>query len=266
MKSITITALLTSCILGTTMFMTGCQSTVAAKTSSQSLQSTPIIQSVSLDLKAGQVLQMAMPKPRSGDAAKAARQTYYTTALPLAAQFGDERLGMLRVTESVVGTPKPAAVIFYAFPDEASRDGFESHPDWAAYKAQRPVGWEELRVFSTTMIEDTALTFNPDKHYTLAIAWTNPEYPGDYARYLEGVETDFARVGARFMHEFKGLSLETNADAPANAPDQMTIVEWDTKDGLMSLLGGEAYKANASHFRRGVADIQLYRLAVPKSS
>lgn len=266
MKSITITALLTSCIMGTAMFMTGCQSTVAAKTSAQSLPSTPIVQSVTLDLKTGQVLQMAMPKPRSGDAAKAARLTYYDTALPLAEQFGDERLGMLRVTESIVGTPKPAAVIFYAFPDEASRNGFESHPDWAGYKAQRPVGWEELRVFSTTMTEDTALTFDPDKHYTLAIAWTNPEYPDDYARYLAGVETDFARVGARFMHEFKAISLETNADAPAQAPNQMTLVEWDTRDGLMSLLGGEVYKANASPFQRGVADIELYRLEVPKSS
>lgn len=270
MKSITFTALITSCVIGTAALATGCQShadpvTASSATGATATAMTPATaQAVTLDLTAGQVLQMAMPKPKSGDAAKAARQAYYQTALPLAEDFGDERLGMLQVTDTVVGTPKPSGLIFYAFPDEASRDGFEAHPDWPQYKAQRPQGWDELMVYSTTMREDLTLKFDPNKHYTLAIAWTNPESPDDYARYLEGVETDFDRVGARFMYEFKDIGLETHQDATATGPTQMTLVEWDTHDGLMSLLRGDAYKANAENFSRGVTDIQLYRLGVPK--
>jgi len=266
MKSITITTLLTSGLLAAGLVLTGCQSSAAEMTPA----SAPVVQAaaqpVTLDLKAGQVLQMAMPKARAGDAAKAARQAYYTTALPLAEEFGDERIGVLAVNETVVGTPKPSALIFYAFPDEASRDGFESHPDWPTYKAQRPDGWDELMIFSTTMTDDTVLQFNPDKHYTLAIAWTNPENPNDYARYLDGVETDFDRVGARFMHEFKDIVFETHQNPNAKAPTQLTLVEWDTREGLMALLGGDVYKANSGYFSRGVADIQLYRLNVPKPS
>lgn len=270
MKSITITALLTSSMMGAALFIGGCQSSAAGNMAA-SAPSTPVAaqmtaQAVTLDLKAGQVLQMALPKARSGEAAKAARQDYYANALTLAEQFGDERMGTLAVTETVVGSPKPAALIFYAFPDEAARDGFENHPDWAGYKAQRPDGWEELMIFSTTIDADMRLSFDPAKHYTIAIAWTNPDNPDDYARYLKGVEADFDRVGARFMHEFKDIGFETHQDVNAVAPTQMTLVEWDTREGLMGLLRGEVYKANADSFARGVKDIQLYRLAVPKSS
>ncbi|MGJ8559022.1 MAG: hypothetical protein ACSHX3_02175 [Litorimonas sp.] len=270
MKSITITALLTSSLLGSAVMMTACQSSATASAPSQSAKMTPVAkttaQPVTLDLKAGQVLQLAMPKARAGNAAKAARQAYYADAITLAEQFGDERLGGLSVTETVVGKAKPSALVFYAFPDEASRDRFEAHPDWPGYKAQRPDGWDALMIYSTTITEDLTLQFNPDKHYTLAVAWTNPENPDDYATYLDGVETDFDRVGARFMHEFKDIGYETNNDPNVTAPTQLTLVEWDTREGLMSLLGGEAYKANADYFQRGVAEFQFYRLEVPKSS
>jgi uncharacterized protein (DUF1330 family) len=266
MKSITITALLTSALLGSGFILTGCQSSAVEMTPASVTSTQAASQAVTLDLKTGQVLQMAMPKPRSGDAAQAARRAYYATALPLAEEYGDERIGMLSVTDTVVGKSKPSALVFYAFPDEASRDGFEADPEWSTYKAQRPDGWDELMIFSTTMGEDTTLTFNPDKHYTLAIAWTNPENPSDYARYLEGLEADFDRVGARFMHEFRNIGFETHQDLEAKAPTQLTLVEWDTREGLMALLGGDVYKANSEYFSRGVADIQLYRLEVPKPS
>jgi uncharacterized protein (DUF1330 family) len=270
MKSITITTLLTSSLIGAALVLAGCESAATGSAQSQSAQAVPtvktIAQPVTLDLKAGQVLQMALPKPRSGEAAKAARQAYYADAITLAEQFGDERLGTLSVTETVVGKTKPSALVFYAFPDEASRNSFEAHPDWPGYKAQRPDGWDELMIYSTTIGENLALQFNPDKHYTLAVAWTNPKHADDYGRYLKGVEADFDRVGARFMHEFKDIGYETHQDPNAEAPAQLTLVEWNTREGLMSLLGGDAYKANAEYFQRSVADFQFYRLEVPKPS
>lgn len=263
MKSMTISTWLTSSIMGATLLITGCQSMAAGKISSDVAQSTPMTQSVTLDLKAGQVLQFAMPQPRSGDAAAIARQAYFRDAISLAASFGDEQLGMLQVTDTIYGEEKPTALIFYAFPDWASRREFEAHPDWPGYKAQRPDGWDALMIYSYTVSEDLKLEFNPEKHYTMLIAWTNPDGANDYAAYLEGIETDFERVGARFMHQFKGLGYETNNDPNANAPNQLTLVEWDTYEGLQNMVGGDVYKANAGNFQRGVAEIKLYRLAVP---
>lgn len=266
MKSITITALLTSSLLGSAVMMTGCQSTATASAPSQDAEMMSVAktaaQPVTLDLKAGQVIQMATPKAKSGSAAAAARRTYGSKVLPFAQQFGNARLGQLKITETVVGKEKLDALAFYSFPDEASRAEFDAHPDWPEYKALRPEAWDDLMIYSSTMTEDLVLNFDPNKFYTLAVAWTNPENPDDYATYLDGVETDFERVGARFMYEFKNIDFQTNNDPNAKAPTQLTFVEWETEEGLMALLSGDAYKANSGYFQRGVADIKLYRLAV----
>lgn len=263
MKSVTLSALLTSCLLGIPMMVTACQSASPATSPATGVEAKA--SALDLNLRAGQVLQLALVEPKAGDAAQAARQTYYRTALPLAEEFGDERLGQLGIAQTLVGEAKPASLIFYAFPDEASRDGFEAHPNWAEYKATRPEGWSNLMVYSTTIPQDMSLQFDPHKHYTLAVAWTTDDNPQDYDRYLEGVEAEFDTIGARFMHKFRNISYEDHNAPGATAPAQMTFVEWDSADGVQKLFQTDGYKNNQAFFQSGVKDIHFYRLSSPAS-
>lgn len=270
MKPITITALLTSSLLGSAMMMTACQSSAAVSAPLQSADMTPVMntdtQPVTFDLKSGQVLQFVLSEVKSGDVAKASRRTYYQTALPLAQQFGLERLGQLQITETVVGTVNPTGLAFFRFPDENSLSSLRADADWPDYKAQRAVGWDELMIFSTTLDADLSIRFDPTKHYTLAIAWENPDNPDDYAQYLDRVEQDFDVVGARFIKKFRNIGYEDHNKPEGAAPDQLILVEWETKSGLDELLGSDSYEENSIYFQRGIEGFQFYRLEVPTPS
>ncbi|MEO0501666.1 MAG: hypothetical protein AAF205_14165, partial [Pseudomonadota bacterium] len=144
-----------------------------------------------IDLKRGEVLQLIAPETRAdGDAA---RQTYYRSAFPIAEKLGYERLGQLNVAEKVVSDYDPGAFVFFSWPDAAAITRFEDHPDWPAIKATRPDAWRELKVYTAALEEDLRLSFDPAKHYTVVVAWLDAEYPGDYERYLAGIESAVER-------------------------------------------------------------------------
>lgn len=259
------TSFLTSCLMGATV-LSGCATGTGAMFGASTSQSAQVQPSLKLDLEAGQVLQIILPNARPGRKARDARQVYYDTALALAEEYGDERLGMLDVTDTVVGNANPDGVLFYAFPNEASREGFENHPDMPEIRTMRRSGWSELNVFSTTMAEDVKLSFDPEKNYTLAVAWANPANPTDYDRYLDSVESEFENVGARFVYKFRNIGYESQRGNDKIPPVQLTLVEWDAPNGLQALTGSKAYKDSAAYFQSGVADFQLFKLEVPKSS
>lgn len=259
------TGFLTSCILGASI-LSGCATGTGAIFGSTTAQSTQAQPPLTLDLEAGQVLQIALPNARPGKRARDARKVYYDTAIALAEQYGDERLGMLEVTDTVIGGSNPDGVVFYTFPDEASRNRFEGHPDLPELKSMRRSGWSDLMIFSTTMAEDAKLRFDPQKNYTLAVAWANPANPTDYDRYLDGIEPEFDKVGARFVYKFRDIGYENQVGQDTIPPVQLTLVEWDAPDGLQALTGSQAYKDSVPYFQSGVADFQLFRLEVPKSS
>jgi hypothetical protein len=137
-----------------------------------------------LTVAKGQVFSIVAPDVK--DDGKAAISEYYQQAFPLAESFGLKRHFGLSST-SLVGNYAADGFIFFSWPDEASENKFITHPKWPEIKALRPKGWDELRIYSSTVERDIDITFDSRKFYTLAVAWFNPENPNDYNTYLDAL-------------------------------------------------------------------------------
>lgn len=210
-----------------------------------------------LKLKQGQVLSIILPQAKAD--ASEARQQYYKQAFTLGAKFGLRREAVLAMDEVIISDYEPSGLIFYSYPDAASEKGLSSAPEWPAIKAMRPGIWQELKIYTSELDSDLDLNFDPDKSYTLVVAWLNPENPDDYQRYLKGIEPAVAAAGGRFIYKMYNPQYEANGPTDI-APGQLTFVEWDTLDGFTKVRGSAEYKANSRYFGTGTTKVEFYRM------
>ncbi len=217
----------------------------------------------SVEMQRGEVLQIIASQARKGG--EAAARSYGQTAFPIASSFGFQRLGQLNVSRNVFSDFEPEVFSFFSWPDQASADAFAAHPDWPAIKATRPDAWSELKVYSVELQEDLSLNFDPAKHYTVVVAWTDGANAGDYARYLSGIEPAITRAGGRFIYKMKQPSLEAHA-SPPEAPAQLTFVEWESTDGFDQVQQSPEYQAHSQYFTSGVSRVEFYWLQAPQGT
>lgn len=212
---------------------------------------------LTIEVKKGEVLQLIAPQARPDG--NAARQAYYENVFPIAESLGYKRLGQLNVKQKVISDYDPGAFIFYSWPDEEAEESLYSHPDWPALKASRPDAWTELKIYSDTLDEDLTLSFDPAKHYTVVVAWFDPAHPGDYERYLSGIESAVTREGGRFIYKMRRPAFEAHASSLV-APGQITFVEWETSGGFARVQKSKEYKESAEFFNSGLERFEFYWL------
>jgi len=195
------------------------------------------------------------------------RNQYYQTAIPLAQQYGFKNLGQLIVTETIVGDFRPGAYVIGSWPSLKTFDEFANLPEWATLKALRVEAWDELKLFNAEIKAPLSLSFREDKFYTVVFAWNNPQHPNNYSAYLEGIEPALNRVGGRFMLKIKQPTMESH-DSNAVPPNQITFVEWNTKNGFATLQQQEGYKRFIALRDSGLQKIEFHRLAprIPERS
>lgn len=238
--------------------ISGCTTIADAPEAIRAVQSAPL----KIDLKAGQVLQVAMLSERKGEAAKAVRARYFKTAIPHAASLGDKYLGNMRVKSTLLGQQNPRAIALWLFPDKAAQDTFRSSPKWPDYVQMRRDGWEELHVYSATVSNDMTLNFDPEKDYTFAAAWTRPNTAPDYQSYLDGIEANFDDIGARYVARFEEVDLQSTVE-DVESPSHLTLVEWRDGPDLKGLQNTAAYKANAPSFQKAITRFDFYWVHFP---
>lgn len=222
----------------------------------QSAQPTPA-RGFKVELAKGQLLQVIAPQSREDG--EDARRAYYAQTIPAAEALGFKRHGQLNVNRKIISDWDPGAFIFFSWPDAASLEQFEQRPQWPAVLASRPQGWDELRIYSIELEEDLNLSFDPDKHYTVVVAWTKEGGAGEYERYLNGIEPAMMRAGGRFISKLRSPRMEAHNSAPG-APGQITFVEWDSEDGFAKVQQSAEYRASQQHFRAGVERFEFYWL------
>jgi len=237
--------------------LAGCASGLAAQSPPVETVNSEQEEQLVIEVKRGEVLQLIAPESRP-DAA-AARQSYYDAVFPVADSFGYRRLGQLNVHRRVSSDYDPGAFIFFSWPSEAAAQGFSNHPDWPTQKANRREGWTELKIYNAVMEQDLRLSFDPKKHYSVVVAWFNADNPGDYERYLSGIEPAVVRAGGRFIYKMQSPNIEAHASAPT-APGQITFVEWETENGFAEVQNSPEYLANRQYFATGLERFEFYYL------
>lgn len=258
-----ISALTVSTLSLGALSLTACASPASSKTLPKDTASSQQADPLLLNLKASQVLQLALIKEKDGEVAKAVRKKYFQTAIPHAESLGDKYLGYLKIKDTLIGQHKSRGIALYSFPNEAAQSAFQNSPEWPEYQKMRREGWDELHVFSATIPSDMKLTFDPNKDYTLAAAWTRPDTLGDYKRYLDGIEPNFDEIGAKYVTQFNDIRLQSHTDEGGN-PSQLTIVEWMNGPDLKGLQQTQGYKENSKYFQKAVTRFDFYWLGVPQ--
>ena len=248
---------LLACLVSATM-VTSCTS-LAQSDVPQTAAEQPAAP-LTIDLKRGELLSIISVIPNKGDQADAARAEYYQSAFPLAQQYGLKREGQLKVTSAPVGQHKSEGIIFFSWPSQAAEASLEKEADWPAIKALRPKAWEDLRIFTDELEEDLTLTFKADKTYTIAMAWTNPENPNDYDTYMDGIKDAVAEVGGRFIYKMFDPKFESHK-LKDGAPGQVTLVEWDTQEGLAKFGETQGFKDNVKYLTSGVTRFEILTLS-----
>jgi uncharacterized protein (DUF1330 family) len=214
---------------------------------------------INMALNKGQMFSVIAPIMKEDG--ESARNQYYSKVLPLGTKLGLKREGQIKVTDTVVGDFNAGALVFFSWPDVNAENKLYAHDEWAAMKALRPKGWEELRIYSAPIEQDTLLRFRADKHYTLAIAWTNSDNPDNYTQYLDAVGVKLKNFGGRFIYKMYNPRFEAHA-TDLSAPNQLTFVEWDSADGLSRFRQSPDIKAQSTLFKTGLNRFEFYRLAI----
>jgi uncharacterized protein (DUF1330 family) len=211
-----------------------------------------------LSIKKGQVFSIVAPDNKVGG--EAAVNEYYQRAFPLAESFGLKRHISLKTPRTLVGNYEPSGFIFFSWPDQASEKKLVNHSEWPEIKALRPKAWNELKIYSSLAERDIDITFDSSKFYTLAVAWFNPDRPEDYTNYLAGIEETVNKVGGRFILKVHHPRLEAHA-SPLIDPGQITVVEWESPEGLAALQESEAFKKFSPLLSSGVTSFELHNIA-----
>lgn len=251
---------LLACLIASTM-VSSCTSLAQDSTPQTTAASTAQVAApVEISLKKGELFSIISVIPKTGEAADAARSEYYATAFPLAEQYGLKREGQLRVVASPVGKHESKGIIFFSWPSKTAEEAVEQEAAWPGIKALRPKAWEDLRIFTKELDEDLTLTFKADKTYTIAMAWTNPENPNDYNTYMDGIKEAVSEVGGRFMYKMFDPKFESHK-LKDGAPGQVTLVEWDTPEGLANFGDTQGFKDNVKYLSSGVTRFEILALS-----
>jgi len=215
---------------------------------------------VVLELKKGQILSFITSVYTQGEEAEAARNIYYKDALPTAMKYGFKREPItFLVNNTLVGDYNPDAFIAGSWVNKQGFDEFESLPEWPALKALRPKIWEYLRFYRIELQKPLRLEIHPDKFYTMAVAWINPENPNDYNSYLDGLEKEMNAVGGHFVYKMNN-PLSEDIDPNYQGPDQLTLAEWDDEQALSRLLSSDTYKKLAPLSKSGLTKFEFHKL------
>ncbi len=163
------------------------------------------------------------------------------------------------VRSTVLGDFEPQSVQIQVWPSEQAIEAYQSYERRPLMERFETEGWTERRVYSAVLENDLDLNLDPDKFYTLALAWFDPEHPSDYARYLDTVAGDFDAVGARFVYKMYAPNARLT-DGTHDAPDQITLAEWDSVDSLRALRSLPQYQDAAPYLESGTQRFEFYAL------
>ena len=215
-------------------------------------------QTMAVQFAPGQIIQLIAPV--SEPVKEPLRRAYYQTAIPLAQSYGFKNYGTLVVEQTIVGDFRPPIIVIGGWPSLHAQNEFKSHRDFKGIKLQRADAWEKLMIYNHLNPDRTVLSFDKDKSYTVAFAWTKLSHPNSYFQYLKALEPMLAKLGARFMHKMVAPNLDA-IEPNSHAPQQITFVEWQSDDDLRQLQSLPEYKKIYPLFLEGIEKFEFHRVS-----
>lgn len=214
-------------------------------------------------IPAGHVLSYVMRE--AGEGQTQARNRFYQEDRMLGEGLGRHAGTDLTVRQRILGEFAPDDLSVEIWPSQAALERYWDDEAQTRMRSQAEAGWRERRVYSVVLDEDLTLAFDPNKFYTLAAAWFNPDHPEDYTAYLAAISDEVRAAGGRFVYKMKAPHMHATGYA-GDAPDQITVVEWESVESLRALQATETYKAASALFRSGTRHFEFFVIAPREQS
>ena len=222
---------------------------------------TPDARAPQTRLEAGSVLSYTLAAP-SETGVQARNGFAQFDAMAAAQRASGPRFD---VRSTILGDFEPDSVQMHVWPSQQAADAYGAYERRPLLESFASQGWTGRRIYSAVLEDDLDLTLDPDKFYTLALAWFDPENPTDYARYLDMVAGDLAAVGGRFVYKMYNPDAHLTGET-LDAPDQITLAEWDSIESLRALRSLPQYQAAAPYLDSGTRYFEFYSLTLTPPS
>jgi len=187
------------------------------------------------------------------------RDLYFKKNAETAQRHGYRQDGVLIIEETLVGDFKPNVFVISHWPSLKAQKTFQALPLFSGVKSLRRDAWEALKLYDHELDVPLKMTFTEDKAYTVALAWTNPSNPSEYYDYMAALPPLLEKVGGRFMHQFNDVVVSAH-NPDELAPQQITFVEWDSKDGVEKLQALPEFAELAKKLQSGTVRFELHRV------
>lgn len=209
----------------------------------------------------GEVVQLIAPI--SDPAKRDLRDRYFKKNAETAKAYGYQQDGVFVVEETLVGDFSPNVFVVSHWASLKAQKAFQSLAQFKDVKSLRREAWEALKLYDHELEAPLTLSFNKNKTYTLAFAWTHPAFPSDYYRYIESLPPLLEKVGGRFIYQINNAVLSAH-NPDALAPQQITLVEWDTPDGVEQLQSLPEFSELAKQLSSGTTRFELHKVSLRK--
>ena len=212
---------------------------------------------LSVQYAPGMVVQLIAPA--TDPEKRHLRDLYFKKNAETAQRHGYRQDGVLIVDETLVGDFKPNVFVVSHWPSLKAQKTFQALPLFSGVKSLRRKAWEALKLYDHELDVPLEMTFTEDKTYTVALAWTNPSKPSEYYDYMAALPPLLEKVGGRFMHQFNDVVVSAH-NPNELAPQQITFVEWNSKDGVEKLQALPEFAELAKKLQSGTVRFELHRV------
>lgn len=191
-------------------------------------------QAPSVEFNNTRITEMAMQwvKPEGGDAL----MSYFQQVFPVAEKYGVRALGRLVPEEAVVGDLAPSVIGMVEWPRLESFDGFMADTDYRRLYPQRDAALDRLIVTHLRAVENTSVSFDPEKVYELSGLWIRPdggrERLNEYYAQIQPIASEY---GAQQLLRFAGVRSAWGDFLPT----EVRVSEWPDKQSWQRFLKDE---------------------------
>ncbi len=209
-----------------------------------------------LQFKAGERISLITSHHKQGSEDKMGE--YFKKVFPLATKHGFQPLGKLPIKKVAHGDYHPNNFLgIYKWASVESEKEFSNEASWPEYKAMRPIIWDELKIFTSTLKGPVALEFHEDKLYQVGTVWLHENEKKSFHDYRIAEAVEFKKLGAKYLILVPGEDWEV-LDGLSDTPHYAFIIEWPSEQVRMDYYASKTFESSKHLFGKSVKNFESF--------
>jgi uncharacterized protein (DUF1330 family) len=207
-------------------------------------------------IKPGQKLTFVLSENKPD--ADSVRQTYFSKAFPLA-----QAAGMREITTFkpgvIMGNGKPDGSGLYLWPSNEAANATRNNPEYLKdYKPLRSQAWNQLQAVDIDIIQDTDISFDKTKVYSVVFIWLKDK--AKYDQYFKATQVVRDRLGVKTIIKSPTVRYDKLTEGEITPPDLLIMLQWNKKEDFQAYSNSPEFKAVEQTFLQSLNGFEWYEL------